>query len=228
MANNARQSAAAHDDEDYSYDLSNAIYGHFPISPHRSRATSPNSSKKRNPITTSANQNLARKTTISLNRHNAPPTWLPQAQQSGKREYNMSIHQSTWLNLNMAASGQSSESDLWILPELDDWEEGEETETESSSQGTLSPSASQSSTTAPQPSAAPQGPNKWAGSFFRRAANSNLERLRTRLEGDGWDFVGGRYRDDEMKCLGGGSGAEGEESLDEEFDVVVLSGERGV
>jgi hypothetical protein len=31
-----------------------------------------------------------------------------------------------------------------------------------------------------------------------------------------------------MKCLGGGSGAEGEESLDEEFDVVVLSGERGV
>lgn len=132
------------------------------------------------------------------------------------------------MNLNMAASGRSSESDLWILPELDDWEEGEETETESSSQGTLSPSASQSSTTAPQPPAAPQGPNKWAGSFFRRAANSNLERLRTRLEGDGWDFVGGRYRDDEMKCLGGGSGAEGEESLDEEFDVVVLSGERGV
>ena len=128
----------------------------------------------------------------------------------------------------MAASGQSSESDLWILPELDDWEEGEETETESSSQGTLSPSASQSSTTAPQPPAAPQGPNKWAGSFFRRAANSNLERLRTRLEGDGWDFVGGRYHDDEMKCLGGGGGAEGEESLDEEFDVVVLSGERGV
>jgi hypothetical protein len=43
--------------------------------------------------------------------------------------------------------------------------------------------------------------------------------------------VGGRYRDDEMKCLGGGGGgggAEGEESLDEEFDVVVLSGERGV
>ncbi|CAN9253776.1 unnamed protein product [Alternaria alternata] len=135
MANNARQSAAAHDDEDYSYDLSNAIYGHFPISPHQSRATSPNSSKKRKSITTSANQNLARKTTISLNRHNAPPTWLPQAQQSGKREYNMSIHQSTCLNLNMAASGQSSESDLWILPELDDWEEGEETETESSQPG---------------------------------------------------------------------------------------------
>jgi hypothetical protein len=40
--------------------------------------------------------------------------------------------------------------------------------------------------------------------------------------------VGGRYRDDEMKCLSGGGGVEGEESLDEEFDVVVLSGERGV
>jgi hypothetical protein len=50
-----------------------------------------------------------------------------------------------------------------------------------------------------------------------RAVHSNRERLRRRLEGDGWEFVGGRYADV----------VEEEESrasstVDEEFDVVVL------
>mgnify|MGYP007098525958 CR=1 FL=1 len=125
----------------------------------------------------------------------------------------MSIHQSTCLNLNMA-SEDSSESDLWILPELDDWEEEAETESE-----TLSPSAS-ASESAPRPTAEGEGQGKWA-LVLRRAANSNLERLRTRLEGDGWDFVGGRYGD-ETKTLQKAANQD-DESLDEEFDVVVLS-----
>ena len=134
----------------------------------------------------------------------------------------MSIHASTCLNLNMAASGEASESDLWILPELDDWEEGDEDDADTetgSSQGTLSPSASQSST-APQPPA--QGQNKWAA-VFQRAANSNLERLRTRLEGDGWDFVGGSFADETKTLQNAASAGQDEESLDDEFDVVVLS-----
>ncbi|KAG9189900.1 hypothetical protein G6011_06768 [Alternaria panax] len=226
----SHSAAASRDDQDFHYDLSNAIYGSFPMSPHRrrSRATSPSAALNPNP-----NPNISTRcmpiptTTANQIRPSAPPTWLlqPKQRNSLARQQGMSIHQSTCLNLNMAASGESSESDLWILPELDDWEEGEETETESS-QGTLSPSASQSST-APEPTAeggTREGQNKWAG-VFRRAANSNLERLRTRLEGDGWDFVGGRYGD-ETKNLGN-EGREGEESLDEEFDVVVLSRGRG-
>lgn len=118
----------------------------------------------------------------------------------------MNIHASTCLNLNASSEEETSEADLWILPELDDWEE-DETEAEST---ILTPSSSAELVAATRP--ATGGPeNKWAG-VLRRAANSNLERLRTRMEGDGWDFVKPANQD--------------HEDLDEEFDVVILSGQR--
>ena len=93
------------------------------------------------------------------------------------------------------ASDDSTESDLWILPDFDDWElEAEQ---------------------APPP----KKEAEWAP-LLRRAAKSNLERLRARLEGDGWDFVGGKY-DEDKKALQEAA-SQGEESVDEEFDVVVL------
>jgi len=114
----------------------------------------------------------------------------------------MNIHASTCLNLNASAEEETSEADLWILPELDDWEE-DETETEST---ILTPSSS-----AELDAPATAGPeNKWAG-VLRRAAKSNLERLRNRMEGEGWDFVKAANQDDE-------------DMDDEEFDVVILSG----
>ena len=114
----------------------------------------------------------------------------------------MNIHASTCLNLNALADEETSEADLWILPELDDWEE-DETETESA---ILTPSSS-----AEFDAPATGGmENKWAG-VLRRAANSNLERLRTRMEGDGWDFVKPANQDED-------------DMDDEEFDVVILSG----
>ena len=115
----------------------------------------------------------------------------------------MNIHASTCLNLNASAEEDCSEADLWILPELDDWEE-DETETDSST--ILTPSNS-----AELDAPATRGPeNKWAG-VLRRAANSNLERLRNRMEGDGWDFVKPANQDED-------------DMDDEEFDVVILSG----
>ncbi|KAI4912215.1 uncharacterized protein J4E92_010066 [Alternaria infectoria] len=226
----SHSSATARDaTTNYSYDLSNAIYGAFPscatdISPRRSRAASPssasasNSSKKRsstarmasNTTTTTgtANRTLCRQA-ISLHRENAPPTWLPapNPNPTNKRsalarrqqgQQGMNIHASTCLNLNASAEDETSEADLWILPELDDWEE-DETETESA---ILTPSSS-AELDAPV-TAGPE--NKWAG-VLRRAANSNLERLRTRMEGEGWDFV--KPDDEDL-------------DEDEEFDVVVL------
>ena len=115
------------------------------------------------------------------------------------REQRTNIHQSTCLNLNMA-SEDSTESDLWILPDFDDWEVEHEVPV------------------APAPTPSERESNM--GSLLRRATKSNLARLRTRLEGDGWDFVAGRYGQD-TKTLQQ-SASQDEESVDEEFDVVVL------
>ncbi|KAF2501892.1 hypothetical protein BU16DRAFT_522777 [Lophium mytilinum] len=57
------------------------------------------------------------------------------------------------------------------------------------------------------------------GGLVERAVSSNHERLRKRLEGDGWEFVGGRYGEIEEV----GVESEGSE-VDEEFDVVVICG----
>ncbi|KAF2815466.1 uncharacterized protein BDZ99DRAFT_516186 [Mytilinidion resinicola] len=55
------------------------------------------------------------------------------------------------------------------------------------------------------------------GGLVERAVSANQERLRKRLEGDGWEFVGGRYGEGEEL----GVESEGSE-VDEEFDVVVV------
>lgn len=62
----------------------------------------------------------------------------------------------------------------------------------------------------------------WAP-LVKRAASSNRERLRRRLEGDGWDFVGGKYGEDDAALKEAAETSEAsQESVDEEFDVVVL------
>jgi hypothetical protein len=158
---------------------------------------------------TSTNTTLCRQA-ISLNRANTPPTWLPQPKQRSPlaREHGMNIHASTCLNLN-AASEESSESDLWILPELDDWEENEpETETPALSHSSSSSSSLSASLSSPASACVE---NKWAA-VLRRAADSNLQRLRTRMEGEGWDFVKPANHDDDEDA-----------GVDEDFDCVVLA-----
>lgn len=61
--------------------------------------------------------------------------------------------------------------------------------------------------------------NRWSR-LLHNAASSNRDRHRAHLEGDGWAFVGGRYSD-ELQELSD----ESAESVDEEFDVVVLARE---
>ncbi|KAK7188543.1 hypothetical protein DPSP01_005509 [Paraphaeosphaeria sporulosa] len=111
------------------------------------------------------------------------------------------MHQSTCLNLN--ANVNSAESDLWILPDFDDWEVDNETPQQKHLPGAKKQSA-------------------WAP-LVKRAASSNRERLRRRLEGDGWDFVGGKYGEDDAALKEETEASEGsQESVDDEFDVVVL------
>ncbi|KAH8707044.1 hypothetical protein GQ44DRAFT_777538 [Phaeosphaeriaceae sp. PMI808] len=143
---------------------------------------------------TTTNHNIS---PLSIKLARTAPTicWLPP---SKHQNHAVELHQSTCLNLNKS-SQDSSESDLWILPNFDDWHFDHET----------------------QHQVPPKGPSgEWAP-LLRRAASSNRERLRARLEGDGWAFVGGKYGED------GGTlqttGDQSEESVDEEFDVVVLS-----
>ena len=123
---------------------------------------------------------------------------LPKKRNLAQHSQRMELHQSTCLNLNMA-SQDSSESDLWILPDFDDW--------------ALDTARLQ------HPARNSHDNGEWAP-YLRRAAHSNLERLRARLEGDGWAFVGGKY-DEEKKALQEEASLS-EESVDEEFDVVVL------
>jgi hypothetical protein len=193
-----RGSRARDDYEDFSYDLSLAVYGTLPTpptTPRRSRASSPTAeaspSKAAHGVT---GINLCRQRN-QLNRN------IPQSKQTSRlqQEQRMEIHQSTCLNLNMA-SDDSTESDLWILPDFDDWE------------------MEQEAPVAPAPAASEREGD--FGALFRRAAKSNLERLRTRLEGDGWDFVGGRYGQDTKPLQEAAS--QSKESVDAEFDVVIL------
>jgi hypothetical protein len=104
----------------------------------------------------------------------------------------MSLHQSTCLTQDT-----NDESDLWILPDFDEWE-----------------AASDAERLSPQ-----QESPQWAP-LLARAVSSNKERLRRRLEGDGWDFVGGKYGYE--SALLKDERTASQESLDEEFDLVVL------
>lgn len=115
----------------------------------------------------------------------------------------MSLHQSTCLNLDLP--GSNDESELWILPDFDEWE---------ADAGIESPLQEV------PPQSSPRSNGEWATALLTRAVNSNRERLRRRLEGDGWDFVGGKYGDDGKMLHDADTGSQ--ESVDEEFDVVVL------
>lgn len=113
------------------------------------------------------------------------------------------MHQSTCLNLS--TDPNSTGSDLWILPDFDEWE------VESDAHQQSYPVSKEGS---------------WAP-LVKRAVNSNRERLRRRLEGDGWDFVGGKYGEDGTALKEEvDASVESEESVDEEFDVVVLPATR--
>lgn len=116
---------------------------------------------------------------------------------AAQNELRMELHQSTCLNLNHADDDPAS--DLWILPDFEEWE------MEAQSPAAEHPMQQQ---------------GEWAP-LVERAVKSNRERLRRRLEGDGWDFVGGKYGEDKG-CVSSEDGSASEESVDEEFDVVVL------
>ncbi|KAF2023248.1 hypothetical protein EK21DRAFT_95065 [Setomelanomma holmii] len=196
----SRSGSRSRDYGSLSYDLSDAIYGMFPsratdtsATVRRSRAPSPAKSANKHKGTADSD---ASPLSISLARGTASPSWLPQSKRSRLRVHQMEIHQSTCLNLNMA-NDDSTESDLWILPDFDDWELDSETAQQTSN----------------------KRHGEWAP-LLCRAASSNRERLRARLEGDGWDFVGGKYGEDEKTLQEALS--QGEESVDDEFDVVVL------
>ena len=190
----------SHDELCPSYDLTHAVYGAFPlpsraldIPVRRSRATSPAKCASKRKVTSGSD--VSSSLSIKIARSTANFSWLPQSKRGRMQNYQAELHQSTCLNLNMA-SGDSTESDLWILPDIDDWEVDNDKQQ--------------------QPTGKEQ---EWAP-LLRRAAKSNLERLKARLEGDGWDFVGGKYGEDE-KALKEAALHTGE-SVDEEFDVVVL------
>ncbi|KAF2264397.1 hypothetical protein CC78DRAFT_234493 [Lojkania enalia] len=123
----------------------------------------------------------------------ATPGKRGRLQHGAHKSIQAELHQSICLNFS---SLDNAESDLWILPDFEEWE--------------LSSS--------PVDEAPMKRDGNWP-TLVERAANSNRERLRRRLEGDGWDFVGGKYGED-GKVYDAGSGSEG--SVDEEFDVVVL------
>ncbi|KAF3046235.1 hypothetical protein E8E11_005656 [Didymella keratinophila] len=109
-------------------------------------------------------------------------------------DLHMSIHQST---LNNSAVDMC-ESSLWTLPDSSCFETDLATATSSHTAKTE---------------------NRWSR-LLQKAATSNRDRHRARLEGDGWAFVGGRYSD-ELQELSD----ESAESVDEEFDVVILARE---
>lgn len=187
------------DEPCHSYDLSDAVYGMFPsratdTSVRRSRASSP--AKTANKLKSAADIDTASPLTIKLSQSVAGIPWLPQCKRTRLQAHQMELHQSTCLNLNMAAQ-HSTESDLWILPDFDDWELDNDAQHQSSS----------------------KTEGEWAP-LLRRAASSNRDRLRARLEGDGWDFVGGKYGEDEKTLQEAVTSSQ--ESVDDEFDLVVL------
>lgn len=131
----------------------------------------------------------------------SPGYWTPSAKAPKRsrmaKASKMELHQSTLLNLNQSGA----ESDLWILPDFEEWEADDNENTQ-----------------------APSRTEVELGPLLQRAVNSNRERLRRRLEGDGWDFVGGKYGEDGqmLREVERRTTSESEESVDEEFDVVVL------
>lgn len=130
------------------------------------------------------------------------------------------------MNLN---GSDSSDSDLWILPDFEDWEYDDASPLAHPASNPLSLNLNmkRDGDGRSEMAMAMPGQSEWAP-LVQRAASSNRERLRRRLEGDGWDFVGGKYgygNGEESWIVnrgGSGSGSSSEESVDEEFDVVIL------
>ncbi|KAL6151526.1 hypothetical protein ACJBU6_10504 [Exserohilum turcicum] len=207
-----------------------AIYGSFPscaaaMPSQPSRAPSPHSPSKtpaRPKPALPADFHLYRPQNILI-RNNAAPTWLPYLARRTRPGHapHMDIHQSVCLNFRSPCD-DSTESELWILPELDDWEADDSDTDLDASQPPSRPAASSPPT--PERHQSPRANEKQWSIYLHRAAKSNLERLRARLEGDGWHFIGARCGDP-IKDLHKSS-CQSDERLDEEFDVVVLSAVR--
>lgn len=184
--------------------IADAIYG---ILPSRGASSSASGPGKRSQDSKSvkrkgtADSDDYSHPSISLSRYNTRGYWITtQSSKRGRLHQQPSpqgeMHQSTCLNLS---TDNSTESDLWILPDFDEWE----LDTES-----------------PQLQESPRRRDAEWAPLVQRAVNSNRERLRRRLEGDGWDFVGGKYGEDGKALKEVDSVSE--ESVDDEFDVVVL------
>jgi hypothetical protein len=202
MDDGPRLAHHSRDQSCHSHDLSDTVYGMYPsratdTSIRRSCASPPAKTSSKQTSLSADGASLS-PLSIKLTRSTAGPSWLPQTKHARLQYHQVELHQSTCLNLNMA-SDDSTESDLWILPDFDDWELDTDT---------LSHSATK------------ENEGEWAP-LLRRAASSNRERLRARLEGDGWDFVGGKYGGEEDTVLQE-TISQSQESVDEEFDVVVL------
>jgi hypothetical protein len=204
MEEGPRLAHHSRDQSYHSYDPNDAVHD---LSPSRAADTSIRPSRVSSPLRASSKQTRPASDgtslspfSIKLRRSAAGPSWLPQTKRTRLHSHQVELHQSTCLNLNLA-SDNSTESDLWILPDFDDWELNSDT-----------------------PSHAPTKENKdeWAP-LLHRAANSNRERLRARLEGDGWAFVGGKYNNGEAETALQKAISHCQDSVDEEFDVVVLS-----
>lgn len=202
MGDIPRLTSRSRDEPCRDYHLGNAVHGTLPSRAtdnyiQRSRAPSPTSksSQRESAIDTDTASSPPR--SMALSRNNLPVSWIHRSKKRNLLQYDqrMELHHSTCLNLNTAAD-DNVDSDLWILPDFDDWEVENE-----------------------QPAPARNQHAEWAP-LLRRAAKSNLERLRARLEGDGWAFVGGKYEEDKRVLQEAAD--QREESVDEEFDVVVL------
>ncbi|KAH6620256.1 hypothetical protein C7974DRAFT_378342 [Boeremia exigua] len=108
------------------------------------------------------------------------------------------LHMSIHRSTSTTMNSSMSESALWTLPGFDDADDAPQTT---------------------RPQDVTKTENRWSR-LLQSAASSNRDRHRARLEGDGWAFIGGRYSD-ELQELS----SESAESVDEEFDVVVLARE---
>jgi hypothetical protein len=230
MESGPNRSAHACDCKNLRYNMSQAIYGSFPSCAADStpspgpRAKSPHTASKEQSkpeITVPVEITVCRQeTTInSINSDNTIPTWLPYPRiLPGDVEKMDNIHQSVCLNLTAPCDkAGTTESELWIMPELDDCE----SDVSSSASSTPSRSSS-SSPPARQYSISLSDATKAKAKF-------HLDQLRARLvqaDYDAWDFFMARCNDEKrrneaLQALQ--HKHQSEERLDEEFDLVVLS-----
>ncbi|USP82304.1 hypothetical protein yc1106_09578 [Curvularia clavata] len=229
MESGPNRSAHACDCKNFRYNMSQAIYGSFPScaadstpsqtprakSPHKA-SKAPSTPRITVPVDITV---CCQETTInSTESDSTTPTWLPyQRILPGGVEKMDNIHQSVCLNLTPpCAKASTADSELWIMPELDDCESG------SSSSASSTPSRCSSSSSSP-----PARQYSFALSDATKAkAKFHLDQLRARLvqaDCDAWDFFMARCNDDKRRNEALQHKHQSEERLDEEFDLVVLS-----